>query len=241
MSIFRVDTSHLMNLLNYPNLEKSTVVANCQMNRERGVVGINSYAKDLKINILDYLMQKIKSQGKASWLDLGCGVGKALLDTAEYFYQQKLSQVVDNQGVDLVDLFVTQPDYLKNLNFRVESLHHWQTVQSYDLITAVHSLHYVGDKLAVIQKAINALHSEGLFLANLSFENLKLTNNKNFKPLIIKHLKQNNIQYNPRLHLLSCEGKKDLSWDFEYVGADDQAGANYTGQATVNSYYQMIE
>jgi cyclopropane fatty-acyl-phospholipid synthase-like methyltransferase len=230
-----------MDLLNHLNLEKSSVVANCQMNRERGVVGINSYAKDLKINILDYLSQKIKTQGRASWLDLGCGVGKALLETAEYFYQQNLAQVLAIQGIDLVDLFVAQPDYLKNLNFRAESLHHWQANQAYDLITAVHSLHYVGDKLAIIQKATAALQPKGLFLANLAFENLKLWNGDETKTLIIKHLKQHDIQYNSKLHLLRCEGKKELVWAFEYLGADDQAGANYTGQAAVNSYYQIIQ
>ncbi|MCU0447143.1 MAG: class I SAM-dependent methyltransferase [Microscillaceae bacterium] len=228
-----------MNLLNHQTLEKSAIVANNRMNRERGVVGINSYAKDLKINILNYLHQKIKTQGKASWLDLGCGSGKALVETAQYFAQKDLSQLIDIQGIDLVDRYIPTADSYPHLKLTTQSLHDWQAGQAYDLITAVHSLHYLGDKLSAIQKAVSALTPQGLLLANLSWENIHLMNPSKDNSLIMKHLKQNKLLYRAQSHLLICEGKKDLILPFEYLGADDQAGANYTGQAVVNSYYQL--
>jgi spore germination protein YaaH len=38
--------------------------------------------------------------------------------------------------------------------------------------------------------------------------------------------------------LLACRGKKEMNFDFEYLGADDRADANYTKQAVVDSFYR---
>src|SRR5262249_8577045 len=38
-----------------------------------------------------------------------------------------------------------------------------------------------------------------------------------------------------------CEGRKDFTLNYRYLGADDAAGPNYTGQAAVNSYYDQLE
>lgn len=40
-------------------LESSTVVANCRMNRERGIIGKNSYTADLFLNPLEFLGERI--------------------------------------------------------------------------------------------------------------------------------------------------------------------------------------
>jgi hypothetical protein len=37
---------------------------------------------------------------------------------------------------------------------------------------------------------------------------------------------------------LSLENRQELVFELEYLGADDCAGANYTGQAAVNSFYK---
>lgn len=49
--------------------------------------------------------------------------------------------------------------------------------------------------------------------------------------------RQAGVNYNRRRKLLECIGHREVEWQFKYIGADDQAGPNYTGQAAVNSYY----
>jgi hypothetical protein len=60
-------------LLNNNNLEQSSVVANSTMNRERVCAGGNSYSKELSLNILEFLSNRLNSQDKVSWLDICCG------------------------------------------------------------------------------------------------------------------------------------------------------------------------
>ena len=44
-----------MKLLSDDELERSAVVANCRMNRERDLTGSNGYSKEIGFNPLDYL------------------------------------------------------------------------------------------------------------------------------------------------------------------------------------------
>jgi hypothetical protein len=44
-----------MNLLDDDFLERSAVVANCRMNRERELLGSNGYGRELGFNPLDFL------------------------------------------------------------------------------------------------------------------------------------------------------------------------------------------
>ena len=50
-----------MNLLGDDILERSAVVANCRMNRERNLVGSNGYDKELGLNPLDFLRERVAS------------------------------------------------------------------------------------------------------------------------------------------------------------------------------------
>jgi hypothetical protein len=70
-----------MELLGDKDLERSSVVANCWMNRERSLTGSNGYAKELGFNPLDVLAEK--GNVKVAWLDLCCGSGKALIEAAQ--------------------------------------------------------------------------------------------------------------------------------------------------------------
>lgn len=44
-----------MDLLDDDQLERSAVVANCRMNRERGLLGTNGYGRELGLDPLDDL------------------------------------------------------------------------------------------------------------------------------------------------------------------------------------------
>jgi hypothetical protein len=60
-------------------LESSLVVANCRMNRERGVLGRNSDAAELGLDPLEFLGERLAGGQRVAWLDLCCGTGKALV------------------------------------------------------------------------------------------------------------------------------------------------------------------
>ncbi|QHT68047.1 class I SAM-dependent methyltransferase [Rhodocytophaga rosea] len=226
-----------MQLQGEQSLIWSTVVANCRMNRERGLLGVNSYEKELKLNILSFLEQKAEQKEIIYWLDICCGTGKALVEAAASLQSKGITNV-KIEGWDVAGVFMNGHTSFSNLQFVTDTITNWQPTYHYDLITCVHGLHYIGDKLEVIQRCISYLTKDGLFIGNLDLKNIKKLDGTNLERQLRKTLQNCKIQYNLRHHLLTCEGKKQLKFDLQYVGADDQAGKNYTGQEVVDSYYQ---
>ena len=55
---------------------------------------------------------------------------------------------------------------------------------------------------------------------------------------IIATLRDAGLDYSQRRRLLSGKGRRMLSFPLTYLGADDSAGPNYTGQPAVNSHYR---
>jgi SAM-dependent methyltransferase len=227
-------------LLSNRLLERSSVVANSLMNRERRVCGGNSYEKELGFDIIDFLQARLRHdrQERVRWLDLCCGSGKALIEAAGIFAEQKLNSRVEIIGVDLAAMFEPYPaaelDFLHLIESPVER---WKPDGEFDLITCVHGLHYIGDKLGLIQNAVSRLKKGGVFTANLDLANFKFADDKPAGRAVTKELGRYGIEYKSNKHLIVCRGKKEINLKFRYLGADDKAGANYTGQAAVNSYY----
>jgi SAM-dependent methyltransferase len=94
-----------MRLLPDDELERSAVVANCRMNRERGLLGSNGYGRELGLDPLDFLKNRPVPGRPTAWLDLCCGSGKALIEAATLIHAGGLGiQVI---GVDLVGMFQT--------------------------------------------------------------------------------------------------------------------------------------
>jgi SAM-dependent methyltransferase len=228
-------------LLNNQALERSSVVANSLMNRERGIVGGNSYTKELAFNPLNFLQTRLQNSESVSWLDLCCGTGKALIEAARFFYDNDLSSKVKIVGVDLAGMFNRQPIEIPTLQLIEASLTDWHPTGEFDLITCVHGLHYVGDKMELLRKTASWLKEGGLFLTNFDPTSLKYSDGKDAGKLLIKSLRKIGFQYQAGKHLLICEGKKVMNLSLTYLGADDQAGPNYTGQPAVTSYYVMGE
>ncbi|MBD0670490.1 hypothetical protein BU198_07115, partial [Streptomyces sp. CBMA156] len=70
----------MVRLIGDSELTASPVVANSTMNRERGLTGVNSYARELGFDPLDRLAEH---GGTApGWLDLCSGEGRALVEAA---------------------------------------------------------------------------------------------------------------------------------------------------------------
>ena len=218
-----------MSLLDEKTLIWSAVVANSRMNRDRNASGINSYEKEFKFAPATFLEKKLKEYGKASWLDLCCGSGFALIQTHTALADKGLQQKVVLKGIDLLDTFPAGAPGI----FEVTSVVDWQPGQSYDLITCSHGLHYLGDKLKVIAMACGALTTNGLFIAHLDLQNIVTPANFSLKKLFTSE----GIQYNNRTRIISRTGTLAFRTNLQYLGADDQAGPNYTGQGAVTSYY----
>lgn len=225
-----------MKLLGDAELERSAIVANCRMNRERDLTGSNGYSREIGFNPLDFLWGRNSSDCAAAWLDLCCGMGKALIQAA------RTSQIegtdIEIVGVDLAGMFHRLEPDLAHLRLVEASLATWRPDRHFDLITCVHGLHYVGDKLGLLARAASWLTNDGLFVANFDLKNLKFADVHASGRRVTADLRRVGISYDRRKRLLICRGRKDVSLPFRYLGADDQAGPNYTGQPAVDSYYQ---
>lgn len=212
----------------------TSIVANSSMNRQRNLTGINSYEKDLYFDILAFIETKLSTNQKFSWIDLCCGEAKALFQAQEIFTNE---DKISLEGIDLIDMFVDKNNKVK---LQIGSLLDWKPSQKYDLITCVHGLHYIGNKLLIIEKVCKTIKEDGMFIANIDLDSIKNSDNQSLKKEILKYLKEEGLLYNSRQKILICEGNKSFEFDFQYLGADTKAGKNYTGQEAINSIYQVL-
>lgn len=200
-------------LLDESTLENSWVVANCSMNRGRD---LDSYSRELRF--------PLNRELSGSWLDLCCGEARALAQAARRFPDVRLV------GVDLVDFFGPLPASVERV---VSSVTDYRTDQLFDLITCVHGLHYVGDKLGLLQRACTWLKPQGVLLAHLDLDNLRVNGRRPGPKWLCDH----GLEYHRRFRLLTCRGARHLDFACAYQGADDASGPNFTGQAAVTSHY----
>jgi ubiquinone/menaquinone biosynthesis C-methylase UbiE len=217
-----------MKLLSEAELIWSSIVANSRMNRARNASGINSYEQEFKFKPEIFLQTYIEKYGQVKWLDLCCGEGKALIQAATYLSEKGLQDKATLIGFDLIE---NDSPIIK-----VKSVVDWYADDKYDLITCVHGIHYVGDKLKVLQTAFESLTPEGVFLANLDLNNIQIDQTENYLTNIFK---KNKIEYSSKTRILTCKGPKMIDFAVRYKGATDQAGPNYTGQEAVTSFYSL--
>lgn len=230
--------SPTLRLLGDEELERSAVVANCRMNRERNLLGSNGYDRELGFNPLDFLKQRISTGHLVAWLDFCCGTGRALIQAARQVHTEELVSSIEIVGVDLVGMFDPNNSSLSCLRLEEASLSTWRPDRSFDLITCVHGLHYVGDKIGLIARAASWLVDDGLFVANLDLNNICLSDGKTKRTLLAR-LRGSGLEYDRRKCLIGCKGGKSPALPVRYLGADDRVGPNYTGQPAVTSHYDL--
>jgi SAM-dependent methyltransferase len=210
------------------------------MNRARNLAGANSYEKDLGFSALDFLRKRLESRHEAAWLDLCCGTGRALIQAAEACRRTGLNEGrIKLTGVDLVPMFDSIPPGAITVSLIAASVDKWNTQERFDLITCTHGLHYIGDKLGLVQRASGWLAPGGLLAAHLDYCNLRINGQVSAGSQIGKDLRRAGFRYarSRRLLTLAAHSGRVLL-RYRYLGADDQAGPNYTGQAAVDSYYE---
>ncbi|MFD0691302.1 class I SAM-dependent methyltransferase [Actinomadura fibrosa] len=206
-------------------LERSSVVANCAMNRERPLTGYN---RELGIDVL----AELRRPGPVRWLDLCCGSGRALVEAAAL-----LPPDAEIVGVDLVDHFVPAPPPPR-LRLVTASVTAWEPDGPSDLVTCVHGLHYVGDKLGVLARAASWLTEDGLLVASFDARSVRLDDGSPAGRRLTAALRHEGFTYDPRQRRITLRGRRNVRLPYRYIGADDQAGPNYTGQPAVNSFYE---
>ncbi|MFD3454647.1 class I SAM-dependent methyltransferase [Streptomyces sp. NPDC058691] len=216
-------------LLPDDELERSTVVANNTMNRERGLSGVNSYARELGFDPVGDVLGRSASP---SWLDLCSGEGRALREAAA-----RLPATAVLTGVDLVGPLVPAPAP-PGVEFVTASAAEWTPRRSYDLITCVHGLHYVGDRLGLLCRAASWLGPPGLLVAHLDPESIRRGDGAPAGRPVLAALRAAGFTYDSRRHLLTLRGPRTVRLPFRYLGADPAAGPNWTGQPAVASYYR---
>ncbi|MER5221830.1 class I SAM-dependent methyltransferase [Streptomyces flaveus] len=222
-------TSHLVSAI---ELERSSVVANNAMNRERGLAGVNSYARELGFGPLEYLAERAAAP---SWLDLCCGEGRALHQAASALPADAVLT-----GVDLVGPLVPVPTP-PTLELVIASVSHWAPKRTYDLITCVHGLHYVGDQLGLLAGAASWLAPDGLLLAHFDPDSIRWADGSPAGRAAVTALRTVGFRYSARHHRLTLQGARSIRLPFRYLGADPAAGPNYTGQPSVTSHYDPDE
>ncbi|HVK25300.1 MAG TPA: class I SAM-dependent methyltransferase [Actinokineospora sp.] len=199
-------------------LASSSVVANNAMNRGRGLA---SYRRHLGFDPVAMVCDR-------GWLDLCCGEARALIDAADLVGGAPLV------GVDLVGYFRAAP---AAVDLRVSSLPDFHTDDRFDLITCVHGLHYVGDRLGVLAKAALWLADDGLLVADFDARDVRGPDGRPLGRPLLTALREAGFDYDSRRRRVSCRGRAAVHFPFTYRGADVAAGPNYTGQDTVHAYY----
>jgi trans-aconitate methyltransferase len=210
------------------------------MNRERNLIGSNGYSKEIGFNPVEFLRERVPQVGKAAWLDLCCGAGNGLIEAAHVIEDDGLAEKIAIVGVDLVGMFHPPNRDQSRLRLVAASLSYWSPTDSFDLITCVHGLHYIGDKLGLVSRAISWLTDMGLFVANLDISNLKFVDSSAKARRVSTELRRVGLEYDRRRRRVICRGKRTITLPYRYLGADDQAGPNYTGQPAVDSYYICV-
>ncbi len=148
---------------------------------------------------------------------------------------------LDIIGVDLAGMFRPIDPGMESPSLVEASLRGWQPGRSFDLVTCVHALHYVGDKLGLVARAGSCLAEDGQFAASLDVHSLKAADGRSIGGRLAADLRRAGLAYDRRRRLLTGRGPRTLNLPYRYLGADDQAGPNYTGQPAVDSYYAIPE
>jgi SAM-dependent methyltransferase len=223
-------------LLDDDALAASSVVANCAMNRERQLVGVNSYARELGFSPLQRIRSRLALAANAAWLDLCCGTGRALGQAAAQLRDEGLAGRVTLVGVDLVEHFDPVPAQLP-VRLVCAPIGAWSPGHRFDLVTCVHGLHYVGDKFGALARAVSWLADDGYLAADLDLGAIRTPDGRPIRGLAAA-LRRAGLDYDPRRRRVTCTGPRALVLPYAYLGADDRAGPNYTGQPAVASYYR---
>jgi len=225
-----------MTMLRPDELLASPVVADATMNRGRGLSGVNSYERDLRVSLTDFLAARVREHGHALWYDACCGQGRALMEAAIQFQATDWGRAVQIVGVDLVDMFM--PDQAPGVTLIAADVAAYRLDRPADLLTCVHGLHYLGDKLGFLEAAYAMLAPGGLLLAHLDPDNLRALGAGASAWRQAARCAKGGVPLSIKGHVLRIE-KTDapLTFGLTFRGATVSERPNYTGITVIDSWY----
>ncbi len=228
-------------MLHQNELLSSPIVANATMNRGRGLSGVNSYERELCFNVTDFLKARVKTGGEAVWYDACCGQGRAVIEAGRQWAMTEWGRQVQITGVDLVEMF--WPKEARGVSLIAADVAVYTLEKPADLITCVHGLHYLGDKLGFLQHAYTMLAPGGMLTGHLDTNNLRLAGNEaSCWRLALRNARRKGAALELKNHRL-CIERTDSMLDFglSYHGATVSEQPNYTGITVIDSWYARIE
>ena len=225
-------------MLSADELLASPIVANSAMNRGRGLTGVNSYERDLRFSITEFLAERVRERGTAVWYDACCGQGRALVEAGRQFDAAGWGRQVQIVGVDLVPMFTPEEAPVTLVAADVAA---FTLEQPADLITCVHGLHYLGDKLGFLQTAHALLAPGGLLLGHLDTSNI--LNSESGLPIwrhAARHAAKNGAALELKAHVLRVmQTEAALDFGATHQGATVSEQPNYTGITVIDSWYTL--
>ncbi|RMI32340.1 class I SAM-dependent methyltransferase [Nocardia stercoris] len=139
-------------------------------------------------------------------------------------------------GIDLVGYFAAEAS-TSRLRLITAAARNWWPDRPANLVTCVHGLHYVGDKLALLAAMLRWLTPGGKFVANFDPHSIRHADGSSAARRVLARLRAAGLTYDARRHLLTAHGPTTIEFRAEYLGADNRSGPGYTGQPAVTSYY----
>jgi len=226
------------------------VVVNATMNRGRGLTGVNSYERELRrFDIAAFLRCRAESvpERRVRWLDACCGAGRALTEAADDWTSADWARRITLIGIDLYDGMPPDRNSEDGLRARFvvgDVLTHLPPQEPLDLVTCIHGLHYLPDKLAFLEQVYTRLVPDGgLLLAHLDPANVKLqdADNTPLWPRLLRHVRRQGISLKFRAHLIRLErtltSPATLSFGATYATRTVAPRPNYSGMIGVDSWY----
>ena len=214
---------------------KSHIVANSTMNRARGLSGVNSYGKDLRFDVLDWLLKRYESTGSVVWYDVCCGEARALFQAADALRERGIWDGVTIVGADLVmDSRLVRED-VTLIEGDVSTI---VPVTKVDLITCAHGLHYIGDKLGLLSHLSGLLANDGMFVGHIDPVNVRIDGEAAKGWGSVARLAgegKSRLVYKD--HILKIVGSGRVEFDVQYLGATVSERPNYTGITVMDSWY----
>lgn len=230
------------------------IVVNAAMNRGRGFAGVNSYTRDLRqFDIGAFLQERVETYPSQTvrWLDACCGEGRALREAAQLWTGALWSRHLEIIGLDLWDDLPPSRACTDGpaLRFVGADIADWTPQDApLDLITCVHGLHYLPDKLGFLERAYSWLAADGgLLLAHLDTENIReeASETAGLWPTLARRARKQGVPLRFSNHLLRLErtpGSPDaLTFGCSFAGRTVSPRPNFSGMTVIDSCYRREE
>jgi SAM-dependent methyltransferase len=185
------------------------------------------------------------------WLDACCGEGRALREASQLWTSMPWSRHLEIVGLDLWDDLPPSQASADGpaLRFVGADIADWTPPDvPLDLITCVHGLHYLPNKLGFLERAYSWLAPDGgLLLAHLDTANVRQEGSEttDLWATLARRARKQGVTLRLSNHLLRLQRTPDspntLTFDCSFVGRTVSPKPNFSGMTVIDSWYRQRE